>query len=822
MNIDQLTAKLIEGLLPEDPTPVQEVGEGSAKVFPYVKEHDDVDLEDGYLFGTTVYSFTDSKDHYYTAILEYEGLEVTVSFTADESFEQTHSNELYSVISTVFQIIKQDISQSPKNLVNLIKYTPASTKGKPGQSQKGADQRDRVYQAYFKRMFPSATVEKEGSDTLVYLEESYKGKRTNDGAPGTFKAKITKAYGGPVTIEKAKKFKNRENATPHDKRQANWFINFHSKNEGLNEIGDASTPKYEWKEVDRDRYYVYVEFTTDSGIEYSVDLESITYTPENSTSNIQAIGIEFAATVKDVGGYSYSTANVVVNKGEMYRVMSTIADILRTYIKKLKAEAIIYSPSKKQGEEFGSQRDVLYKAFIKKAIPEVKFEQKGDMVVALLPDNTYLMINEGKQVGPLYHYTSADGLKGILNSDRINASEEHYLGNDLYYISFTRNKNFHNKGSKFGVKTDYRITLDGDKLSNRYKITPFAYKPGWNYEDNWEYNWLEDEPENVVRDFFNNTGDYDEQEERISFKGPEGGIDNIKNYILSIDKVEDVQEDEKNKLDPVKENYEFKISDKDYDSEDNSLITVEYKFSTPDNTYRVEFYSGEYSPKSKIFDVSFGLDKGYNYKLDTFQMTGEGNASSILKTVVNIIIDFTNKFEVNKLVINPTSEKREKVYSIILKSLPSNILNKIELIQEANTAAPYGSGYKPLEETLEPLMVELTKYMYEEGLPIDPAPTVEFVEDEVNAQNPLGRTAYYDPQNQHIVLYITSRHPKDILRSFAHEMIHHIQNLEGRLTDMPNTTNVNEDDRLKAIEEEAYTLGNMYFRSWENNKNNKK
>jgi len=155
-------------------------------------------------------------------------------------------------------------------------------------------------------------------------------------------------------------------------------------------------------------------------------------------------------------------------------------------------------------------------------------------------------LQEGKQVGPLYHYTSADGLKGIIQSNRINASEENYLGNELYYVSFTRNKNFHNKGQNFNVKTDYRITLDGDKLSNRYKIKPFAYIPGWDYTDNWEYDWLEDEPENVARDFFNGTGDYDEQEERISFKGGNGGIDNIKNYILAVDKVEDLQE-KKNK-----------------------------------------------------------------------------------------------------------------------------------------------------------------------------------------------------------------------------------------------------------------------------------
>jgi hypothetical protein len=194
-------------------------------------------------------------------------------------------------------------------------------------------------------------------------------------------------------------------------------------------------------------------------------------------------------------------------------------------------------------------------------------------------------LEEGKQVGILYHYTSADGLKGILSSNRIKASEEIYMGQNLYYVSFTRNKNFHKKGSKFGVKTEYRITLDGDKLSNKYKITPHAYKPGYDYTENWEYDWLEDEPENVVRDFFAATGEYDEQEERISFKGPEGGIDNIKNYILDVDKVEDLQEGTAlpygSGFAPVKESYQFKISDKNYDEEDNSLISVDYEFSTP-------------------------------------------------------------------------------------------------------------------------------------------------------------------------------------------------------------------------------------------------
>ena len=67
--------------------------------------------------------------------------------------------------------------------------------------------------------------------------------------------------------------------------------------------------------------------------------------------------------------------------------MATVVDIVKTYIKKSKAQAIIYSPAKKSDdEEFGTQRDNLYRAFISKAIPGVTFKQSGDFVTAILPN----------------------------------------------------------------------------------------------------------------------------------------------------------------------------------------------------------------------------------------------------------------------------------------------------------------------------------------------------------------------------------------------------------------------------------------------------
>ena len=42
---------------------------------------------------------------------------------------------------------------------------------------------------------------------------------------GVLKARISKLYGGEVTVAKAKALKNRKDATPRDKQLANWFIN---------------------------------------------------------------------------------------------------------------------------------------------------------------------------------------------------------------------------------------------------------------------------------------------------------------------------------------------------------------------------------------------------------------------------------------------------------------------------------------------------------------------------------------------------------------------------------------------------------------------
>ena len=102
-------------------------------------------------------------------------------------------------------------------------------------------------------------------------------------------------------------------------------------------------------------------------------------------------------------------------------------------------------------------------------------------------------------------------------------------------------------------------------------------------------------------------------------------------------------------------------------------------------------------------------------------------------------------------------------------------------------------------------------------LGFDKPATIRFESDPENADVMLGKTAYYDPEAMEVVLYIDGRHPKDVMRSLSHELVHHAQNCRGDFTDQDNTGPgyAQEDPHLRKMEREAYTKGNLIFRDFE-------
>ena len=181
--------------------------------------------------------------------------------------------------------------------------------------------------------------------------------------------------------------------------------------------------------------------------------------------------------------------------------------------------------------------------------------------------------------------------------------------------------------------------------------------------------------------------------------------------------------------------------------------------------------------------------------------------------------DFFEPIEDKQSDLNISSEPTRVDYykDHIQNVVPSDF--KVEKQKDKIVVTPTPKHKQNLENNPEfkELLVSLTMHMMD-NINIEPLPDLIFIEDDTqNAKDMLGRTAHYNHNDKTITLYTYGRHPKDILRSYAHEMIHHKQNLEGRLKNKINTQNINEDDYLKEIEEEAYRLGNgLLFREWEN------
>jgi len=117
---------------------------------------------------------------------------------------------------------------------------------------------------------------------------------------------------------------------------------------------------------------------------------------------------------------------------------------------------------------------------------------------------------------------------------------------------------------------------------------------------------------------------------------------------------------------------------------------------------------------------------------------------------------------------------------------------------------------------LEQLVGDFFPYSQRQ-LGFDKPVTVVFQSDEGNSSKMLGKTAYYDPNNHQVVLYVDGRHPKDVMRSLSHELVHHAQNCRGDFTGDIATEEgyAQKNPHLRKMEREAYTKGNLIFRDYE-------
>jgi len=197
---------------------------------------------------------------------------------------------------------------------------------------------------------------------------------------------------------------------------------------------------------------------------------------------------------------------------------------------------------------------------------------------------------------------------------------------------------------------------------------------------------------------------------------------------------------------------------------------------------------GDSSPEAKKEIIQNYIDQGFN-KIRFYDDSPKN--IEVIKTLNSPEAEVVTKL----VVTGPFSENKNDHFGLI------QFVN--EVVEEEDNSFDY-----------TPYIDSLTDFMVSNGINIEPLPKITFITDDAdNAQDILGKTAVYDPNQHEVILYTMGRHPKDILRSFAHELIHHQQNLEDRLGKITGT-DTREDDHLTQIEKEAYTNGNLNFRKW--------
>ena len=95
------------------------------------------------------------------------------------------------------------------------------------------------------------------------------------------------------------------------------------------------------------------------------------------------------------------------------------------------------------------------------------------------------ILREAKQVGPLYHFTDISFLNNIIKTglkfQPDNSGLPQYK--NTFNVAVTRDKSGEGVIEFMGGEFNTRIKLDGDKISQRYKIEPINVENIWNAED---------------------------------------------------------------------------------------------------------------------------------------------------------------------------------------------------------------------------------------------------------------------------------------------------------------------------------------------------
>jgi phosphopantetheine adenylyltransferase len=531
-----------------------------------------------------------------------------------------------------------------------------------------------------------------------------------------------------------------------------------TKIQDLEEVGEASQKPYKWTKSESSRFPGTIDysFITDKDTEYRA------YFVPTSPGFY-----EFGFSAED------GDLSATINKGELFRVMSTIVDIMKDFVTTTPWNRIEFEGSKdfervEKGVE-DKRRDKLYRAYLKKNLsnfPNIDvFVQGGVTYLYNEDENSLTEVGEATQepykwtvkrsyweptlMQITYNFTTDKGIK----YEALFYENADYRFDFLFYPEDGHATDIVNKGELFKVmSTIVDIMKD------------FIKKEKWS----------------VI--------------EYSSVKQHKGDERREKLYAAYLKKnlPDGIEVDETGGGDIMLTNLNLKEADpkKGTGKKPKGSGRRLYTDENPKDTVSIKF-----STRQDIVDT---LNK------KSFKAKSHARQSQIINLIHQRVRAAYGRAK------DPAVKKRLKSGLDYITKRKEASKKKTQRLKKQKVNENYQSM------NFEDLLLSLSDFL-KQKLELKSLPNLEYIDDDVeNAENILGNTAYYNPNTSTIALYTKGRHPKDILRSYAHEMIHHKQNEDGKFDGSINTFNINQDDYLKQIEEEAYLNGNILFRSWEN------
>ena len=174
------------------------------------------------------------------------------------------------------------------------------------------------------------------------------------------------------------------------------FVNKNFKEKIIAEVGEGTAQPYEYRKIKAStEYKAEYEFQSDSGTKYLIAIHKDD-DPYQAGSNEFDYDISFGVEFKIGPDKTTVSFDKEVNKGEMYRVMSTVLDATKKELATDQAEGkiintIFISPTKRSDDEgevdySDNRRSKLYQAYVKKNAPkgsEVYVDRTGDIEIIL-------------------------------------------------------------------------------------------------------------------------------------------------------------------------------------------------------------------------------------------------------------------------------------------------------------------------------------------------------------------------------------------------------------------------------------------------------